>query len=92
MTLSPAVDQAILLAEANGNAVVEMSTGWTNVREVVYMRDPLSAPLRLALLGIPGLREWVARATPHNRAEVGFIDDLEEVSIAFPAGTLDGIS
>jgi hypothetical protein len=91
MTYSTAIDKAILLARAEGNAVVEISTGWVKVREVVHMQDPLSCSLRAKILGIAGLREWAAQPTPHNRAEAGFIDDVEKVSISFPVGTIDKV-
>ncbi len=86
MTYSPAIDHAISLAKMEGNTVVEISTGWTKVREVVYMQEPLSDALRAALLAIPELRAWVVQPTPHNRAETGFTDDHEKVSISFPVG------
>jgi hypothetical protein len=91
MTYSTAIDKAILLAQADGNAVVEISTGWTKMREVVCMRDPLSSSLRMELLGIPALREWAVQPSPHNRAEVGFTDDMENVSISFPVGAINQV-
>jgi hypothetical protein len=84
MTCSSMINLAISLALAEGNVLMEISTGWTEIRKVAQMRDPLSESLRSSLLGIPGLRFWTVRPTPHNRAEAGFTDDLERVSISFP--------
>ncbi|MDR0781749.1 MAG: hypothetical protein LBF16_13840 [Pseudomonadales bacterium] len=87
MTYSMAIDHAVALAESEGNVVVEISTGWTKVREVVHMRDPLSENLRSRLLIIPEIRAWTIQATPHNRAETGFTDDHQKVSISFPVNS-----
>ena len=84
MTLSTAIDRAVQLAELDGNSVVEVSTGWTKVREVVYMRSCMSHDLRHKISEISGLREWESQRTPHNRAEKGFTDDMKKVSICFP--------
>ena len=84
MTYSTLVDRAISLAEEAGNAVVEISTGWSKMREVVVMRDPLTNPLRCEIQKIKGLRGYRYAGTPHNRAEEGFVDDNEKVEISFP--------
>lgn len=73
-----------MLAKEAGNAVVEITTGWTKVREAVEMRDPLTVSLRSKIREIAGLREWTHTGTPHNRADEGFIDDVEKVSLSFP--------
>jgi len=84
VTYSSAIDRAVVLAESDGNSVAEVSTGWTKVREVVHMTAPLSDGLWSKISEIPGLRPWSAQRTPHNRAEIGFTDDTQKVSIAFP--------
>lgn len=87
MTYSPKIDEAVGLALAAGNAVVEITTGWTKVRQVVHMRDPITEPLRIEIRKISGLRESTTTATPHNRAEDRFIDDAAGVVITFPSTT-----
>lgn len=84
MTYSSAIDAVVLAAEAEGNRVVEISTGWTKVREVVHMALPLSDELRATVLAEQKLRFWSVDGTPHNKAEQGFTDDFEKVSISFP--------
>lgn len=83
-TYSARIDALLALAEAEGNAVAEISTGWEKVRQVVHMTGPMSPAVRHAGADDPGLRHWVTDATPHDRAASGFIDDAEKVSIEFP--------
>jgi hypothetical protein len=85
MTYSIQIDRAISLAEEAGNAVVEIATGWTKVRQVAEMRDPLTDHLRTKIREISGLREWSYSGSPHNHADEGFVDDVEMVAISFPA-------
>lgn len=85
MTHSIQIDRAISLAEEAGNAVIEITTGWTKVRQVAEMRDPLTNQLRAKIREISGLREWSYSGSPHNNADEGFIDDGENVAISFPA-------
>ena len=84
MTYSSAIDAVISAAEAEGNRVVEVSSGWNKVREVVHMDLPLSSELQTTIMAEHKLRFWSADATPHNKAEQGFTDDFEKVSISFP--------
>ena len=84
MTSSPAIDDAIAVAEAEGNMLVEVSTGWSKVREVAHMRDPIGPASRSKLGQDKRLRAWASERTPHNRADEGFTDDVEKVSISFP--------
>lgn len=85
MTLSRLIDEAVALAQAEGNGVKEVSTGWTKVREVVHMTKPMSPALLGKLSAVPQLRGWSVEPTPQNKAERGFTDDAEKVSISFPA-------
>ena len=84
MTFSRAIDAAVASAEAEGNAVSEISTGWTKVREVVHMQSPMTDVLRSLLERDFQLRYWSTQPTPHNKAEEGFTDDTEKVAISFP--------
>lgn len=85
MTLSPLIDVVIAAAEAEGNHLEQISTGWTKVREVAHMAFPMSDELRAQTMTKNSLHFWSSDATPHNRAEEGFTDDIEKVSISFPA-------
>lgn len=84
MTLSPSIDAVIAAAEEEGNHVEQVSTGWTKVREVAHMARPMSDGLRVRLSQSTDLRFWSSAATPHNKAEQGYTDDTEKVSISFP--------
>ncbi len=64
--------------------MVEISTGWTKVLEVVYMTNPMTDLVRSGLVTDLRLRYWKAEPTPHNKAEEGFTDDAQKVSISFP--------
>jgi hypothetical protein len=84
MNYSSAIDDAVEKAVSAGNAVSEVSTGWTKVRKVVHMKLPLSPCLRDSLMSDTRLRAWSADLTPHNKAEDGFTDDAAQVAIVFP--------
>jgi hypothetical protein len=84
MTYSEAIDKVVEAATSEGNKILEISTGWSKVREVVHMKFPLSDTIRKSLHNNNRLRAWTTNATPHNKAEEGYTDDLEKVSIAFP--------
>jgi hypothetical protein len=49
VTSSIAVDEAMQAALRDGNAVREISTGWTKVKEVVHMQKQQSDALRAIL-------------------------------------------
>jgi len=83
-TFSIPIDAVIAMAEAEGNQVIEISTGWEKVRQLVYMARPMSEKLRTAVTERYPLRFWSADATPHDAAACGFIDEHERVSISFP--------
>jgi hypothetical protein len=85
MTYSSLIDDVIAAAEAEGNHVDQVSSGWTKVREVAHMACPMSDELRARTLEKNSLRYWSSKATPHNRVEERFTDDIEKVSISFPA-------
>ena len=46
---SPKIEAIVREAIAGGNAIADISEGWTRMRQVVYMRDPLAAGLRSQL-------------------------------------------
>lgn len=71
-------------AIADGNAIAEISEGWSMMKQVVYMRDPIAAALRTKLLADPNLHYCLVEPSPHNRAEECFTDGAESVSISFP--------
>ena len=84
MTYSTAIDSVVKKAIADGNRVLEISTGWTKVREVVRMESPISDETRIFFDKNNRLRAWSTEQTPHNRAEEGYTDDVDKVAISFP--------
>jgi hypothetical protein len=84
MSYSGAIDDVIEAAAAEGNKVAEISTGWTKVRQVVYMQKPLSSSLRELFKDDSRLRAFSTDPTPHDKADEGFVDDNEKVAISFP--------
>ena len=84
MTQSAAINDAIAVAETEGNVLVEVSTGWSKVAEVAFMRDPIGPMSRARLDQDTRLRSWRAAKTPHNRGDEGYTDDVSKVSISFP--------
>lgn len=85
VTYSSSIDALIAAAVAEGNRVEHISKGWSKVREVVHMALPLSDELRTQTVKTNSLRYWSSAATPHNKADEGFTDDIEQVAISFPA-------
>lgn len=83
-TFSARIDALPALAEAEGDRIAEISTGWEKARQVVHMTGPMSEALRIAGDGDPQLRFWTDDGSPHYRANNGFIDDAELVAIEFP--------
>ncbi|MRD46976.1 hypothetical protein GHT07_06785 [Caenimonas koreensis DSM 17982] len=83
-TLSSAIDRAVQIAVEHGNDIAEISEGWTKVRQVIHMRDPLSDDVRARIAGNSELRHWLVTPTPHNKAEEGFTCDRDQVALTFP--------
>jgi hypothetical protein len=81
---SKSIESAVQSAIAHGNSIVEVSEGWSKVKQVVHMRAPLTDEVKAAISAIATLRHWLAEPTPHNADEEGFTDDQEKVAIAFP--------
>jgi len=83
MIYSNVIAKAVQYALSDGNEIVEISDGWTKVRQVVHMNRPLSGMTRDQISQLK-LRHWTVEPTPHNKAEEGFSDDVEKVAITFP--------
>lgn len=84
MNKSPAIQRGIELALADGNEVLETSTGWEKVDKVVHFRRPLSPGGRDMLLGDAALRYWSNNGSPHNQPLEGFTDDAVRMALSFP--------
>lgn len=81
---SMSILRAAAIAMEDGNALVEVSEGWSKVRQVVYMARALSPLAKQRIESeLPSLRYWTSPATPHNPATLGFICDVDNVGLAF---------
>jgi hypothetical protein len=84
---SVSIASAVQIAIEDGNAVKEISEGWTKVNQVVHMTDKMSPIVRRRIeLEVPALRYWESVATPQNPATEGFISDQDKVGLSFPSG------
>ena len=83
-TSSRAIDAAVALAIAGGNAVRTVSTGWVRARQVVHITRPTSAALYAAITADPALCSWSVDATPHHPAERVFTDNGNDIALSFP--------
>ncbi|MHB8386563.1 hypothetical protein [Metallibacterium sp.] len=82
---SVSIASAVQIAIEEGNAVEEISTGWTKVNQVVHMTDRMSPVVRQKIeREVPTLRYWESVATPQNPATEGFISDQDKVGLSFP--------
>lgn len=82
------IEAAARVATSYGNCIVEVSEGWSKVKQVVHMQAPLTEEVRAAISSIAVLRHWSLEPTPHNAGEEGFTDDQEKVAITFPRSTV----
>lgn len=79
------IEDVVGITKASGNDVIEVSEGWTKVKQVVHMKQRLSENDRnLIKTRQPTLRYWTSERTPHNAAEEGYTCDLCSVGITFP--------
>lgn len=82
---SVSIASAVQIAVEEGNAVKEISEGWTKVDQVIHMADKMSSNTRRRIEHeVPALRYWDSAATPQNPAAEGFITDQDKVGLSFP--------
>lgn len=86
---SAAIRRAATIALEEGNALAELSNGWSRASQVLHMAKELSVRARQRIESeLPSLRFWSSPATPHNPATRGFICDVAKVGLSFPDGSL----
>ena len=85
MTVScPHIDTALELARSRGNALWEVSEGWSG-GTVVFMQDPLGDSAKAAIAAaLPELEYWSAPGTPHDPADEGFSCNACRFHLSFP--------
>ncbi|GLQ51350.1 hypothetical protein ACFFJT_09105 [Dyella flava] len=82
---SVSIASAVQIAIEEGNAVKEISEGWTKVAQVVHMTGKMSSDTQRRIESeVPSLRYWESAATPQNPAAEGFISDQDKVGLSFP--------
>ena len=82
---SPGIDRAVQITIGAGNSIKEISDGWSNFQQVVYMANGLTAAVRNEIRRQePLLQYWSVDRTPHNPAEEGFICNTYKVGLSFP--------
>ena len=81
-TSSRAIDAAVALAIAGGNAVRTVSTGWVRARQVVHITRPTSAALYAAITADTALCSWSVDATPHHPAERVFTNNGKDIALS----------
>jgi len=82
---SAGIDRAVQITIGAGNSIKEISDGWSNFQQVVYMANGLTAAVRNEIRRqVPLLQYWSVDRTPHNPAEEGFICNTYKVGLSFP--------
>ena len=81
---SVALTRALSVALAGGNAVVEVSEGWSVAKRVVHMRRPMSAGYAQMFRQEAGLDYYAAPAAPHWPGDEGFADPVTGEALSFP--------
>jgi len=84
MNHSTVIQRSIELALADGNEVLETSTGWKTADRVTHFRRPLSPGVRDQLFGHAELRYWSGKGSLHNQPSEGFTEDAIRMALSFP--------
>lgn len=83
----PQISYALKILEGSGNEILEVTQGWSNVKEDIRMKHGLTADLKDRILHKePGLEYWSYKGSPHNSADEGFVCKQHSVSISFLVG------
>lgn len=73
------------LLKDSGNNIAEIVQGWSNMKEVFQMSEPLSSDLKEKIeLEIPLLKYWKYKGSPHNAPGEGFYCEEHKIAISFP--------
>ena len=81
---STVLAQAVEIAIAEGNTILDVSTTW-DPKQVVFMKEPLSPEARAEILAsFPSLDRVVSPRTPHNPADEMLVSRADDVVVSFP--------
>jgi hypothetical protein len=79
------ITSVLRILEASGNQVAEVVDGWSDVKEDLRMRFPLTSEVKEKIkLQEPGLEYWKYQGSPHNSPDEGFKCKSHGISITFP--------
>jgi hypothetical protein len=81
----PQVSCALEILKESGNEILEVTQGWSNVKEDLRMKHVLTVELKdRILLKEPDLEYWSYKGSPHNTPDEGFLCKQHSISISFP--------
>jgi hypothetical protein len=81
---SPALLRLLSVACASGNAVAEVSTGWSEIDRVVMLRRPVSESFLDPFKADAALRFYTEPLSPHWPGDRGFVDEATREALSFP--------
>ncbi len=81
----PEITSVLRILEVSGNEVAEVVHGWSDVKEDLRMRLPLTLELKEKIkLQEPDLEYWKYNGSPHNSPDEGFKCKVHGISMTFP--------
>ena len=87
LTVKSEIAKAVLeRIVSSNNKISEVSVGWLNFEQVIFMENPLQESLKIELLENFELDYYESKATPHNKADNGFSSEIGKFAISFPVG------
>jgi hypothetical protein len=82
------INLALKIAEIEGNGISEVVEGWTKIKKVIYMKQPLNPALKKQISKqVSNLRYRIFEGNLHYLADEGFICDEHSIAISFPLKT-----
>ncbi|RZM80135.1 hypothetical protein C3B51_13240 [Pseudoalteromonas rubra] len=79
------IQKVVDISKQHGVDVLEVSDGWTKIKQVVHMKSGLTSELKKEIEEQQlCLRYWSSPKTPHNAGDEGFTCDACKVGITFP--------
>jgi hypothetical protein len=83
--------RVLSVALAGGNAIAEVSTGWSELARVVMLQRPMSESFFDQFKTDPALQHFAEPPTPHWPGDRGFIDAVAGEAVSFPMGKTGGL-
>lgn len=83
LTSAPLI-RLLSVAVAGGNAVAEVSTGWSLLDRVILMARPMSEGLATKFRADPALTYYAEPQSTHWPGDRGFVDEACGEALSFP--------